>query len=141
MNAERLERLIEAYGAAPRRWPQDERAAAERLLAERPDLRAALQIEADLDHRLDAAPNPRPSMALHDRVLASAIQAGRGGRSSVFGLSRPLAWLAGAGLAAATCAGALSGMALTTHMTADARAEAVYAQASFGVIDDAEVLG
>jgi uncharacterized protein (DUF2236 family) len=140
MNAERLERLIEVYGASPRRWPDDERAAAERLLAERADLRVALQAAADLDHWLDAAPNPRPSMALHDRVLASAIQAGRG-RSSVFGLSRPLAWLAGAGLAAATCAGALSGMALTTHMTADARAEAVYAQASFGVIDDAEVLG
>ena len=140
MNAERLERLIEVYGASPRRWPDDERAAAERLLAERTDLRVALQAAADLDHWLDASPNLRPSMALHDRVLASAIQAGRG-RSLVFGLSRPLAWLAGAGLAAATCAGALSGMALTTHMTADARAEAVYAQASFGVIDDAEVLG
>lgn len=140
MNAERLEQLIEAYGASPRRWPQDERAAAERLLAERPDLRASHQAALDLDHWLDAVPNPRPSMALHDQVLASAIQAGRR-RSSVFGLSRPLAWLAGAGLAAATCAGALSGMALTTHMTADARAEAVYAQAAFSVIDDAEVLG
>lgn len=140
MNAERLEQLIEAYGAAPRRWPEAERAAAERLLAERPELRAALQAAADLDHWLDLSPNPRASMALHDRVLASAVQAGRG-RGAVLGLSRPLAWLAGAGMAAAACAGALSGMALTTHWTADARAEAVYAQAAFGVIDDAEVLG
>lgn len=140
MNVERLAQLIEAYGASPRRWPADERAAAERLLAERPELRASLQAAGDLDHWLDLSPNPRPSTALHDRVLASAVQAGRG-RRQVFGLSRPLAWLAGAGMAAATCAGALSGMALTTHMTADARAEAVYAQASFGVIDDSEVLG
>ena len=140
MNAERLEQLIEAYGASPRRWPADERAGAERLLAERPELRARLQAAGDLDHWLDLSPNPRPSMALHDRVLASAIQAGRG-RSAVFGLSRPLAWLAGAGMAAATCAGALSGVALTGHMTADARAEAVYAQAAFTVIDDSEVLG
>ena len=140
MNAERLEQLIEAYGASPRRWPADERAAAERLLAGRPELRASLQAAGDLDHWLDLSPNPRPSMALHDRVLASAIQAGRG-RVRVFGLSRPLAWLAGAGMAAATCAGALSGVALTSHMTADAQAEAVYAQASFGVIDDSEVLG
>lgn len=140
MNAERLEQLIEAYGASPRRWPEAERAAAERLLAERPELRASLQAAGDLDHWLDLSPNPRPSAALHDRVLASAVQAGRG-RKPVFGLSRPLAWLAGVGMAAATCAGAVSGMALTTHMTADAQAEAVYAQASFGVIDDSEVLG
>jgi len=140
MNAERLEWLVQAYGASPRRWPADERAAAERLLDERPDLRPILDAEADLDHWLDASPNPRPSAALHDRVLASAIQAGRG-RLPRFGLSRPLAWLAGAGMAAAACAGALSGVAWTTHMTADARAEAVYAQAAFGVIDDAEVLG
>lgn len=140
MNAERLEQLIEAYGASPRRWPEAERAAAERLLAERPELRAGLAAAADLDHWLDTAPRPRPSTALHDRVLASAVQA-RGGRALVFGLSRPLAWLAGAGMAAAACAGAMSGVALTTHLTADARAEAVYAQASLGVIDDAEVLG
>lgn len=140
MNAERLEQLIEAYGASPRRWPADERAGAEQLLAERPDLRAGLAAAADLDHWLDASPRPRPSMALHDRVLASAVQAGRV-RPRVFGLSRPLAWLAGAGMAAAACAGALSGMALTTHWTADARAEAVYDMASLGAIDDAEVLG
>lgn len=140
MNAERLEQLIAAYGASPRRWPADERAAAERLLAERPELRAGLQAAGDLDRWLDADPCPSPSTALHDRVLASAVQAGRG-RPPIFGLSRPLAWLAGGGLAAATCAGALSGMALTSHWTADARAEAVYAQASFAVIDDAEVLG
>ena len=140
MNAERLEQLIAAYGASPRRWPDAERAAAERLLAERPELRAVLQAAGDLDHWLDLSPSPRPSTALHDRVLASAVQA-RPGRALVFGFSRPLAWLTGAGMAAAACAGALSGVALTTHWTADARAEAVYAQASFGVIDDAELLG
>lgn len=137
MTEQRLMQLIAAYGASWRRWPEAEREAARRLLDNRPDLAARLEAERDLDDLMNAAPRLQPSMALHDQVLASAIQAGRGR----WRLPRPLAWIAGAGWAAAACAGALSGLALTGHMTADARAEAVYAQAAFGAIDDAEVLG
>ena len=137
MTYERFEHLADAYGGDLRRWPEGEREAARRLLDNRPDLAARLQAERNLDDLMDAAPRLQPSMALHDQVLASAIQAGRGRWRQ----PRPLAWIAGAGWAAAACAGALSGLALTGHITADARAEAVYAQAAFGAIDDAEVLG
>lgn len=140
MNRERLEQLIDAYGASPHRWPESERAAALRLLDQAPDLERMRQAAAGLDHALDAAPRPRASMALHDRVLASAVQAARP-RLFRFEILRPFAWLTAAGLMAATGAGAVSGLAMTTHLTADARAEAVYTQADFAVIDDAEVLG
>ena len=76
MTEQLLMQLIAAYGASWRRWPEGEREAARRLLDHRPDLAARLQAERDLDDLMDAAPRLQPSMALHDQVLASAIQAG-----------------------------------------------------------------
>lgn len=68
----RLVELLEAYGAAPERWPESERAAAEELLA-RSDAARALQREAAaLDRLLDALPPVAPSAVLRDRVLAAA---------------------------------------------------------------------
>ncbi len=53
MNRVRLQRLIEAYGADPSRWPADERDSARALLAQTPDA-AAMQAPARrLDEALD----------------------------------------------------------------------------------------
>lgn len=72
MDAARFEQLVAAYGAAPRRWPQGERAAAEafaktdagqRVLAE------ARTLDAALEEAKDEAPI---SLVLRRKVLASA---------------------------------------------------------------------
>lgn len=62
----RFTRLIEAYGADPAHWPEDERAAAERHLAGDPSARAALEEARRLDALLERLPAPpeAPSIAL-----------------------------------------------------------------------------
>ena len=100
---------------------------------------------AEVEHRVDAllhlSPAPRVSMVLQDRVIASAaeteLKARREGRRW---LDR-LTFVLGAGWAAAACAGVVAGVMLTTHMTADAQADAILYQASLMGVDDTEVLG
>ena len=138
MTYERFEYLADAYGGDLRRWPEAERAAARALLDSDPR-GAALLAEADgLDALLDAAPRPTPSHALREAVIASAAGAGLKARRRGPG---PLAWLSGAGWAAAACAGVVFGLALTSHMTANVRADTVLYQASLSGADDTEVLG
>lgn len=137
MNLERFEQLADAYGADLRRWPEGEREAARRLTAVDP--RAAdLLAEADvLDALLDAAPRAAPSHALRERVIADAASAGLGRGGRKLGV---LAWLSGAGWAAAACAGVAFGVVLTGQMTAAVRADTVLYQASLTAPDDAEIL-
>ena len=135
MKAERLHELADAYGADLRRWPASERAFAESLLAADPSLKAVLDEAATLDALLNAAPAPVPSAALTARILAAAPK--RKPRSR---LGRAV-WYLGAGWAAAACAGVVAGVGLTTHLTADARADAVLYQSSLTGVDDTEVLG
>ena len=138
MTYERFETLADAYGGDLRRWPEAERAAGRALLDSDPR-GAALLAEADgLDALLDAAPRPTPSHALREAVIASAAGAGLKARRRGPG---PLAWLSGAGWAAAACAGVVFGLALTSHMTANVRADTVLYQASLSGADDTEVLG
>jgi hypothetical protein len=135
MKAERLHELADAYGADLRRWPASERAFAESLLAADPSLKAVLDDAATLDALLNAAPQAAPSSALTARVLAAAPRPkARGGLGKVV-------WYLGAGWAAAACAGVVAGVGLTTHLTADARADAVLYQSSLTGVDDTEVLG
>ncbi|HUH24666.1 MAG TPA: hypothetical protein VLZ51_11450 [Brevundimonas sp.] len=138
MTYERFEYLADAYGGDLRRWPEGEREAARALLES--DARAAVLLrEADgLDALLDAAPRPAPSHALREQVIASAAGAGLKARRRGPG---PLAWLSGAGWAAAACAGVVFGITLTSHLTADVQADAVLYQASLTSADDTEVLG
>jgi hypothetical protein len=68
----RLEQLLEAYGAAPRRWPADRRAWAEDLLARSAEARGLAQQAAALDQLLDDAKPEAASAALIGRVLAAA---------------------------------------------------------------------
>jgi hypothetical protein len=138
MTYERFEYLVDAYGGDLRRWPQAEREAA-RALRDADPRAAVLLREADgLDALLDAAPRPAPSHALREAVIASAAGAGLRGRRRGPG---PLAWLSGAGWAAAACAGVVFGINLTSHLTADVQADAVLYQASLTSADDTEVLG
>ena len=135
MKEERLQALADAYGADLRRWPADQRAFAESLLAVDPSLRDALDQAAALDALLDTAPTPVPSAALTARVLAAAPRPRASGRW------RQAVWYLGAGWAAAACAGVVAGVGLTSHLTADARADAVLYQSALTGVDDTEVLG
>lgn len=140
MTLDRFSDLNDAYGADLRRWPENERSAAEALLAR--DARARLmRDQADiLDQWLDAAARPVVSADLREQVLASASKAGLKSRSSWRFWSR-LAWISGAGWAAAAFAGVAFGLSLTGSLTESQRADAVIYQASLGWADDAEVLG
>ena len=135
MKAERLQALADAYGADLRRWPVSERAFAESLIAGEPSLRAVLDDAAGLDVLLAAAPVVAPSADLTARILAAAPHRKARGR-----LGQAI-WFLGAGWAAAACAGVVAGVGLTTHLTADARADAVLYQSSLSGVDDTEVLG
>lgn len=74
MNSERLTALIEAYGSDPRRWPEQERQAAQGLLAASPAAQEKLREAAALDALLAVKlPELEPSAALRARVLAQAM--------------------------------------------------------------------
>ena len=142
MTAERFLALVVAYGADARRWPAEERAAAEAFLAARPDAaRAALAEAGAVDALLHASKIASPSTALRDRVIASAAQAGLKARREGRRWLDRLALALGAGWAVAACAGVAAGVMLTGHLTADAQADAVLYQASLLGVDDTEVLG
>ncbi|GAA0648965.1 hypothetical protein [Brevundimonas lenta] len=142
MTAERFLALIAAYGADARRWPVDERAAAEAFMAAQPEAARAALAEADaVDALLHASATPRVSMALRDRVIASASEAGLKARREGRRWLDRLALALGAGWAVAACAGVIAGVFMTSHFTADAQADAVLYQASLLGVDDTEVLG
>jgi hypothetical protein len=136
MKAERLHALADAYGADLRRWPASERAFAESLIAADPSLKTALDPGGGAGRLLDASPAPTPSADLTARLLAAAPKA----KTRRYHLDR-IALFLGAGWAAAACAGVVAGVGLTTHVTADERADAVLYQSTLVEVDDTEVLG
>lgn len=138
MTSERFHALVQAYGGDARRWPDSERAAALAFRATHPELARAVLAEADaVDDLLSRSPAPRVSVELRDRMVAAA-QAGR--RVGRWWIDRAAVAL-GAGWAAAACAGMAAGVVMTTHLTADAKADAVFYQASLLGVDDMEMLG
>lgn len=142
MTAERFNALISAYGADARRWPESERAAAQAFLAAEPAVARALLAEADvIDALLHATPMPQVSTALRDRVIASAAGAGLTARKHGRVWLDRLALALGAGWAVAACAGVAAGIIMTSHLTADAQADAILYQSSLMGMDDTEVLG
>ena len=142
MTSERFLALVAAYGADARRWPEPERAAARAFAAADPAVAGPALAEADAaDALLHASRVAHPSMALRDRVIASAAGAGLKARREGRRWLDRLALALGAGWAAAACAGIVAGVMMTTWLTADAQAEAVLYQASLLGVDDAEVLG
>lgn len=142
MTSERFLALIAAWGADARRWPEGERAAAQAFVAAHPDLAREALAEADsVDALLHLSRALQPSMPMRDRVIASAAAAGlKARRQGRHWLDR-LTLAFGAGWAVAACAGVAAGVMMTTHLTADAQADAVLYQASLMGVDDTEVLG
>src|SRR5258708_33747216 len=73
MTPERFHQIVEAYGADPRRWPQQERAAAEAwAAAHRAEAGALLADAAGIDAWLAADKVDPPGAALQQRVIGSA---------------------------------------------------------------------
>ena len=72
MDLERFRQIVEAYGAAPDRWPENEREAALALLASSNEAALLLEQETALDRGMDAVSRNRPSDDLVARVLESA---------------------------------------------------------------------
>lgn len=142
MTSERFFALVAAYGADARRWPEAERAMAGAFAAANPELAGPALAEADAaDALLHASRIASPSMMLRDRVIASAAEAGLNARREGRRWLDRLSLAFGAGWAAAACAGIVAGVMMTTHLTANAHADAVLYQATLMGVDDTEVLG
>ena len=133
MGLERFERLVDAYGADPHRWPQAERAEGEALIACDARARALLDAAAELDALLDSAPAAEPSDILRNRVLGAAARA----QPAVIRMG----WMSGAGWAAAAAAGVLVGVSGGQQMSQAWEADAILEQASAWSADEAEYYG
>lgn len=72
MALDRLQSLIDAYGADPERWPTDERAAALLLVASSAEAREYLRSAERLDALLDQAPL-RPVVTIDPAAMAARI--------------------------------------------------------------------
>lgn len=69
----RLKALLDAYGAAPHCWPEEERAAAAALIETSSVARMLVEEAATLDALLDNIPEPEVSAALTSRVRSMAF--------------------------------------------------------------------
>ncbi|HOT09860.1 MAG TPA: hypothetical protein PK710_08825 [Polyangiaceae bacterium] len=67
---DRFAELVEAYGANPKRWPEDERDAALMWLESSEDARRLVEEANHLDRWLESAGSITPSPALKGRIMA-----------------------------------------------------------------------
>lgn len=143
MTPARFEILVETYGADWRHWPEAERPAARAFVEASPqEVQAILEEAQWLDGLLDGAPRPAVSLDLRDRVIADAVKAtARRGLGLGAGWRDHLKLALGAGWAAATCAGVVAGVMLSSQLTADLQADTVLYQATLDGADDLEILG
>lgn len=129
--------MLDMHGAAMRRWPAEQRAAAQSLLTRSDAARVALREAAALDALLDSMPAPQVDAARLDRVVSSALAAlplpgpavnsnrkplhpapswGRGRlQALLWGLLPSPGWSRAAGLASCTACGLLVGMLTPLH--------------------------
>ena len=113
MTMERLNTILEAYGASPALWPAEERAAAEAMIAASDDARAAFADAARLDAMLDQAAPPPPADRLGWRLR------GIGPRPEPFVASAPrprMAWMGNLARAAAVVLAVAGGVAIGTAL-------------------------
>lgn len=110
MTEKRLLSIIEAYGADPERWPEDEREDALSLL-EHSTTAIAIQEAARLDTLLAKSPAPGPSLALRAGIASIPARHGAG-TSSLSRLFWPFGaiWQPAIGLAAAAIIGLVVGV-------------------------------
>lgn len=137
MTDERLNVLIAAYGADPKRWPKGEREAG---LAHPGSSDVQLDDARTIDRLLAASQAPTVSLSLSERVIAAGL--GVRATPALVKLWRDRLTLAfGAGWAAAACAGIVAGVLVGGQIGAADRADAVLYQASQPTLDDSEMLG
>jgi hypothetical protein len=138
MTQKRVAELIAAYGAAPDKWPEAERAAALAVLQNEPALQAELRQMAALDAALDRWPSPAPlvdAVALAAHV--SATPRPRVAARRPFLRAPIFAWPNAAGLAAAAMAGFLVGWAGLDSDYSGASADTIDQQIFASVVEDA----
>lgn len=142
MDEVRFSALAEAFGGRIERWPEDQREAAWRFVAERGGSAQAVLADAlALDETLEVLRPPQPSSALRDAILAAAPRsAGLRGRPERSALWR---WLTGAGLGAglaAACAAGIVAGVQSVRPSDEARADALIASGDDGgaIVADAE---
>jgi hypothetical protein len=69
MDKNKFEMIVAAYGADPRRWPEDERPAARAFATADADAGPLLAVAAQIDHALDAAQAETDVALLGARIL------------------------------------------------------------------------
>jgi len=142
MTEDRVLELIEAYGAEPMGWPEDERDAARALLEANPEAFAeALTVARALDEALAIDVAPEPPAQLADAILAAAPRAPRANAGLLGGLSAILfpqgvRWPAGAALASLVM-GLVGGYAYASTGIGYDQADSAY-YAAFGFDNGAE---
>jgi hypothetical protein len=157
LSAARVQAIIEAYGAEPRRWPQDERAGAIAYVKQNPERVAPWLAEArQLDAMLDVLPlaetiDAEDVGSVHWRLLAHIAPdsledtefddtAEEMPSAEIVAFKpraprpMPVVWAAGIGLAACI-AGAVFGVNLSLSSLGDARMQTVLEQTQ---LSDAE---
>lgn len=75
LSLDRFGAIVESHGAAPSRWPAEQRAAMQALAAASAEARALLEDEAALDVRLDSLAAPPPSDLLVARLKSPRMRA------------------------------------------------------------------
>ena len=130
MTPERFHQIVQAYGADSRRWPQQDRAAAQAwAAAHREEADAVLADAAGLDAWLAADTVEPPSLALQQRIAGGAPQ-----RQPV--APRRRLWWSGAAVAGVGLLGGVAGaLAVSFFVLTTAPApvpESSYLTSSFG---------
>ena len=110
MDLARLAEILDAYGADPRRWPADEHAAVEALIAGSPEAATMREDAAALDMLMDLSTAPAPSPELMARVLAAREPADADGWLSFLWPFGPV-WQPASAMAAAAVLGIVIGAA------------------------------
>ncbi len=141
MPDDRILELIEAYGADPAAFPETEREAAARRIAEAPGLFAkALEDARRLDQFLDLVPEAEVSVSLRGSLLASAPKSKTTARPEN-SLRRFLPGWLPAGAVASLVMGIVIGVnvslpsAVTSAQTTDEADAVMYAALGFGDLE------
>jgi len=124
MDQDKFDQLVDAYGAAPWRWPEGERDAATRFAQESVAAAEKLARARMLDDALDVWDEAGAPAALREQIVKSAP----GWRIPVF--RRPRFWWASAGLATACALGVVVGAAAAPPLTGPREADPIVALAT-----------
>jgi hypothetical protein len=123
MTMDRLKTLLDAYGASPARWPAEERAAAEAMIAASDEARAAFAEAARLDSLLDRAAPPPPADRLGWRLRGIGPKA----EPTVSSLQPRRGWMGSLARAAAVALAVAGGVAIGFSLPHDDAAVTVAA--------------